>query len=30
MIREFQKQDELDYTDKTAAVRKQVTDRKKI
>ena len=29
MICEFQKQHELDYTDKTAAVRKQVDDRRK-
>jgi hypothetical protein len=30
MICEFQKQHELDYADKTAAVRKQVADRKKL
>ena len=30
MICEFQKQYELDYTDKTPDVRKQVTDRKKL
>ena len=30
MICEFQKQHELDYTDKTADVRKQVDDRKKL
>ena len=30
MICEFQKQHELDYADKTAAVRKHVVDRKKV
>ena len=30
MICEFEKQHELDYTDKTASVRKQVDDRKKL